>query len=317
MPTTTTITTTDERIERLNSTSTNRRIDPDDGTNAALANPVPAKPQVIPDELLSIAGVPEIAAKLTPEQRATLSREEVASIAIAGVRFEAVLTAGFARQIATAPTVGDPRITYLLHEIGEESRHSRVFLRLIEALEPRAHSPLGKPILRRLLDRGIRNIVSRPALLYTLVLAGEEIPDLFQKLASDHPDTDDVVRAINRYHRQEEARHLSFARAVLPEIWRTAAWHDRFAVRYIAPAVIKGMFETMVHPGVYATVGLPTWPTWKAANRSPKRIELRHASTQPVLKALVDAGVFPSADRAPAAWRRLTGQGGATAPVPS
>lgn len=246
----------ENRIQRLNQAAAKRVVDPDE---EIVGSPGPG--QVLPDELLSVAGLD---LDLTPDQRAKLSREEVASIAIEGVRFEAVLTAGFGLQIAGSPSVLDPRVTFLLHEIGEETRHSRLFIRLIEALEPTADNPLDRPLFRRLMRIGVRNIIRRPALLYTLVLAGEEIPDLMQKLAAEHPETDGFVRDINRYHRMEEARHLSFARALLPEIWAKAAWHDRLAVRFVAPFVITGMFETLVHPGVYESIGLPGWPTWKA-----------------------------------------------------
>lgn len=286
------------RIERLNAAAARRVIDPDAEIPGG-----PGDGQVLPDELLSVAGLD---LDLTPDQKAKLSREEIASIATEGVRFEAVLTAGFALEIAGSPRVGDPRVTFLLHEIGEESRHSRLFIRLIEGLQPTAKNPLDKPILRRLMRLGVRNIIRRPALLHTLVLGGEEIPDLMQRLASEHPDTDEFVRAVNKYHRLEEARHLSYARAVLPEVWRKASWHDRYAVRRIAPLVIKGMFETLVHPGVYGSIGLPAFETWKAANRTPQRVALRYEATRPVLDALIDGGAI-EADRVPVRWQRLCG----------
>ena len=89
-----------------------------------------------------------------------------------------------------------------------------------------------------------------------MVLAGEEIPDLLQKLAADHPDTDPLLAALNRYHRTEEARHLSFARTVLPEAWARAGWIERQRVRFAAPLMIDQLWKAFVHPGVYATVGL-------------------------------------------------------------
>ena len=302
----TTPTTTATRIERLNNAAANRVVDPDKDLHGA-----PEDGQIIADELLSTAGLD---LELTPEQRAKLSREEIASIAGEGVRFEAVLTAGFGLEIATAPSLADPRVTFLLHEIGEESRHSRLFIRVIDALAPTAKNPLDRPALRVLMRRAVQHIVRRPALLYTLVLGGEEIPDLLQKLASEHPDTDEFVRAVNKYHRMEEARHLSFARAVLPEVWAKATWHDKYAVRRIAPLAIKGMFETLVHPGVYEAIGLPGWKTWKAVNRSPQRIALRHEATRPVLNALIDAGVF-TRGRIPKRWRALCGVDASGAPA--
>ncbi|HVF31512.1 MAG TPA: diiron oxygenase [Acidimicrobiales bacterium] len=297
----------DDRIERLNTASARRVINPDTELAGALG-----PGQVLPDELLSTAGLD---LDLTPEQKIVLAREEIASITDAGIRFEAVLTAGFALQIATTPgSVADPRVEYLLHEIGEESRHSRLFARVHEQCAPTAPNPLGSPLVSKVMRFGVQRIISLPSLLYTLVLAGEEIPDLFQKKAAEHPDTDPFLREVNKYHRLEEARHLSFARAVLPEIWAEASLAEKVAVRRVAPFVIRGMFETLVQPGVYAAVGLPTWSTWKAVNRTPERIALRHESLRPVVRALLEAGVFRG-DRVNRRWQALCGVDAAGRPL--
>lgn len=277
--------TTTRRIERLNTASANRVLDPDVDVPGALD----LDRQIIPDELLSIAGLD---VDLTAEQRRTLAREEMASMFDNGFRFEAVLNAGFSFLLTTAPDLTDPRITYMLHEMGEETRHQRLFVRIIEQLQPTAPKPMDKPVFRLIERVGFRQIISRPALLFTLVLAGEEAPDLFQKLASEHPETDPFIRDVSRYHRSEEARHLGFARAVFPETWATASWRDRFAVRHVAPVVVGQMFDFLVQPGVYRTVGLPDWDTWKAVRQTPERIALRRQATRPVLEVLLDAGVF-------------------------
>ena len=66
------------RIERLNRASA-RLIDPDADLPGAVG-----EGQLLPDELLSIHQLPEFQ-DLTPEQKATLSREEIASIVDAGI----------------------------------------------------------------------------------------------------------------------------------------------------------------------------------------------------------------------------------------
>lgn len=198
------MTATAERVERLNRASLKRVIEPDVDLPGALGDG-----QLMPDELLSTAGLD---LDLTVDQRRTLSREEVASMFSAGIRFEAILEMGFARQVAYAPDLTDPRVTYLLHEMGEETRHQRVFARLVSQIDPQASNPLDGKVWVDRLDRfGSGWITRHPAMLYVLVLAGEEIPDRMQKLASEHPDTDPFLAEVNRYHRQEEARHLSFA----------------------------------------------------------------------------------------------------------
>ena len=293
---------TSERVERLSRLSAKRIIDPDADLPGSIGDG-----QVLPDELLSVHGLD---LDLTDEQRRVLSREEVASILTAGIRFEAILEAGFAFRIATAPELTDPRITYLLHEIGEETRHQRMFQRVLAQLQPRSRNPMETwPIIGRLERAGTRWITRLPAMLFVSVLGGEEIPDLLQKKASEHPDTDPFLAEVNRYHRQEEARHLSFAKAVLPEVWAEATRLDRFVVRQVAPRSIDQMFRFMVHPAVYAEIGLPGWATWMAANRTSQRIALRHEATRPVLDAVIDAGILRQ-DRIPKAWQQLCGVDG-------
>ncbi|MEJ7582840.1 MAG: diiron oxygenase [Acidimicrobiales bacterium] len=286
------------KIKRLSTASAKRVIEPDEDVPGHVG-----PGQIIPDELLSTAGLD---LELTADQRRTLSREEVGSITKAGIAFEAVLEAGFALEIAFAKDLTDPRVVFLLHEIGEETRHQRIFIRMVEDLQPKAVHPLDRHLFRLIERKAITRIIQKPAMLYTLVLGGEEIPDLIQKRAGEHPDTDPFVQAVNRYHRQEEARHLSFARAILPEVWAKASRVERLLVRRIAPRIIAGMFDMLVHPGVYETIGLPGWDTWNQVRRSPKRVALRHEATRPVLSAVMESGAIVPG-KVPLAWRSLCG----------
>jgi hypothetical protein len=290
-----------ERVARLNVVSGRRAVDPD--THLPWGTLGPGR--VLADELLSIDGLD---VETTPEQRARLSREEVAAMLAMGVRFEAVLAAGFARMVADAPDLADPRVTYMLHEIGEETRHSRAFLRVIHELGPITRDPFDRPVLRWAIHRLTRCIARHDALLLVMTLAGEEIPDLMQKRAAEHPETDPMLAALNRYHRQEEARHLSFARTVLPEAWARAGVVERTVIRHVAPVLIGMLWQNFVHPGVYAAAGLPTWTTWNAVQRLPKRVAFREEATRPVLDAVLDAGAIHRG-RVPRGWRRLCGVG--------
>jgi hypothetical protein len=305
---------TDARVTRLNHTSSQRTVEPDTHLRWGTLGPG----QVIPDELLTLDGLALDGrpVTLTTEQKARLSREEVAAMLTMGVHFEAVLSAGFARQVAEAPTLSDPRVTYMLHEIGEEARHSRAFIRLIDELGPTAKNPIDTPVANWAVHRLTRSLAKTEALLFVMVLAGEEIPDLLQKLAAEHPDTDPLLAALNRYHRMEEARHLSFARAVLPEAWSRAGWIERQRVRFAAPLMIDQLWKAFVHPGVYATVGLPTWRTWKAVAELPRRVELRKLATRPVLETLLDADIIRRG-RVPRGWRTLCGVDRRGVPVQS
>ena len=91
---------------KLNTASVRRVIEPEE----AFAWEKLGDGQLIPDALLSIDPDEH---GLTPEQRATLSREEVASLLESGVRFETVLIAGFALELAERRDLVDARITYV------------------------------------------------------------------------------------------------------------------------------------------------------------------------------------------------------------
>jgi para-aminobenzoate N-oxygenase AurF len=290
--------TTEERIGRLSSVSLKRVIEPD---LEILGTVGPG--QVVGDDLLSIAGTD---ITLDADQRAKLAREEVAAITQMGVVLEGLLTAALGVYVAEHPNLADPRVTYALHEIGEESRHSRLFARLVTQLAPQAKNPFGGRA-GRAFQRWIGRAMQRDQLLMTiLVLAGEEIPDLIQQRSLASPDTDPFLRQVNQYHRQEEARHVAFARLLLSEFWVSASRRQRRRARRMAPFLIRGLFEILVHPGVYETVGLPGWRTWITVNRSANRVALRQDATRPVLQALIDAGAIPGT-RVPRAWRNLTG----------
>ena len=284
----------DARVERLSSASLRRVIEPHLEVTGALT-----KEQVIPDDLLSVV---DLDLGLTRTQRATLAREEVASITRFGIELESVLMSGFAHRLAFSTDVTDPRFTYVLHEIGEESRHSRLFVRLLDELAPTQRDPFNSRIAALVRSRLFPLLVSRPATFDAFVLAGEEIPDLFQRLAAEHPDTDDLVRAVSRYHRLEEARHIAFARTTLGEHYRDTTWTDRWAVRWIVPIAIVTMFDAIVQPFVYPTVGLPALSTWLRVRRQPARVALRRECARAVLRALTDADVFQRG-RVPLLWR--------------
>jgi hypothetical protein len=297
----------EQRIDHLSAVSARKLIEPEDAFDFTTLSPG----RVFADELSSINGLD---LDLTEEQRARLTREELASMLAAGIRFEAVLNATFSVELADTEHLTDPRYQYMLHEVGEETRHQRAFLRLIEQLQPKARNPLDHGIGRFIRGRIISSVMRHPTLFCVMLLAGEEIPDLLQKLASEHPDTDELLRAVNRYHRQEEARHLAFARLVLPERWARASRGDRWRVRHVAPFMVKMLFEGMVHPGVYATVGLPAFPTWRAANHTPQRRAIRYEATRPILRTLVELDVFGPAGVS-RGWRDLCGVDRHGAPV--
>src|SRR4029453_17842108 len=296
------------RGAKLNTASLARIIDPDKDMPGALGD----SPVLPPDLLLPTAGLDE--GVLDADAYARFSRLALAAITTSGLQFEAILMAGFGLHIVRADDYTDPRITYLLHELGEETRHSRLFIRMLEQLGEVAPNPMDNWIVENVGKRVVSQVIHRPPVMFTMVLAGEEIPDLLQKLAVHPPGTDPFVREVNRYHRQEEARHLAFARMVLPELWQRASRADRFMVHNVAPLLIREMYENMIHAGVFEAVGLPGLPTWRAARNHPGRVKVRVEATRPVLATLIEAGAIERG-RGPRASKGLCGVDSGGEPV--
>ncbi|HET7530392.1 MAG TPA: diiron oxygenase [Mycobacteriales bacterium] len=287
----------ERRVERLSHVSAKRVIEPDVEVTGEFG-----EGQLLPDELLLVAGID---VELSPEQKATLAREQVAAMLEGGIRFESTLLAGAGLLLTQWPDLTDPRVTYLLHEVGEETRHSRLFVRMIEQLRPRARNPFTTGLNARIGKRIYRLTAANPLLFCTMVLAGEEIPDLVQRRAVEHPDTDDYLRRANAYHREEEARHLAFGRMLLPEMWASSSRKDRWLVRRVAPLLVRLMMETqLTHPGIYAVVGLPPRRTAWKVNHSETQRALVAEAMRGVLKTLL-AAAPQLQGRVPRGWRRL------------
>jgi hypothetical protein len=66
------------------------------------------------------------------------------------------------------------------------------------------------------------------------------------------------------------------------------------------------MFDMMVQPFVYRTVGLPALRTWREVRRKPNRVALRRQCARAVLNALLDAGALKKGS-IPRPWRRVAG----------
>src|SRR3954451_7695963 len=291
------ITAPEQRVSRLSHGSAKRVIEPDEDVVRDFG---PA--QILPDDLLLTAGLD---LELTAKQKAILSREQVAAMLDGGIRLESVLLAGAGLLMSTWGDLTDPRVTYLLHEVGEETRHSRLFARMIGQLQPKARNPFHSGIDRRIGARLYRMTATHPLLFCVMVLAGEEYPDLVQCRAIEHPDCDDYLRRCNIYHREEEARHLAFGRMLLPELWAAAGWRERWMARRVAPLLVRLMVETQLsHPGVYAVAGLPPRRTALKVNRGAHHRSLVAEAMRGVLRSLLVAA--PELEgRVPAGWRRL------------
>jgi hypothetical protein len=231
----------------------------------------------VPPHRSSLYGTP-LWDRLTEEQRITLTRHEVASIASLGVWFETILMQLLIREYYRQdPTAAHAQ--YALTEVADECRHSVMFGRLIDRL--------GCPVYRvgrfdTALGRWIGATANGPR-MYAAILIAEEVLDTLQREAAADERVQPLVRAVSRIHVVEEARHVRYARAELARQVRAAG---RARLGFDRLVIARAAYLTgtaLIHPEVYRAVGIDPAQGRRAAWANPHhRWTLREAGRRVV-----------------------------------
>jgi hypothetical protein len=201
---------------------------------------------------------------LTEEQRITLTRHEVASIAGLGVWFETILMQllirGYYRQDPTSA-----HAQYALTEVADECRHSVMFGRMIAKLETPVYRPDG---IDQALGTWIGMTATGPR-MFAAILICEEILDTLQREAMADESVQPLVRMVSRIHVVEEARHVRYAREELARQVR-AAGRGRLAFDRVVIGRAAYLCGTrLIHPAVYRSVGIDPAVGRRAARANP------------------------------------------------
>ena len=274
-----------ERVaDRLLRSTATRAYDPDVDIDWS-APLVPGKRYVLPHRC-SLFGT-ELFDQLTPEQQIELGKHEVVSVASTGIFLEAVLM----RMLAKVAYLGDPmssHIQYALAELGEETRHTIMFAKMIERLGTPHYSP-PKIVLR--LGRILTAIATGPS-LWGAILIGEEIIDRLQREIVDDESIQPLIRMISKIHIVEEARHVGFARA---ELARSVAATSKVAMLYHRLALARTAFvvsRIMINPKVYKAVGLNPREARRAALANPYHRATLYYGGEKLVAFLAQAGLI-------------------------
>ena len=201
-------------------------------------------------ERMSLYGTP-LWDRLTDEQRIELSKHEVASVASVGLWFEILLMQLLLKDVYRSdPT--DPRTHFALTEIADECRHSTMFGRAIGRFGVPAYGP--RPQVRRLAK--VFPLIARGAGAYASVLIGEEPIDRWQREQMNDERIQPMVRMVSRIHVLEEARHVAFAREELEKAVARMGRTERLVQQTVTAQAAFVMMRSLVHPDVYAAVGI-------------------------------------------------------------
>jgi hypothetical protein len=94
------------------------------------------------------------------------------------------------------------------------------------------------------------------ALSYLLILAIEEMLDHANRLTMKDERVHSLSRQIAKLHVLEEARHVSFAKSYLAEVWAALSDEDRSTVREAAPVLVNEIVALSLNPDVFEQLGI-------------------------------------------------------------
>ena len=204
----------------------------------------------LPPEKLPLFGTAQWEA-MTEAERRTYSRHECAAVCAAGIWFENKLMQIVLRHLATLP-VTDPSHRYLLVEVADECRHSTMFGEYIR----RAGTPAYAPETGGSGLDAVDDLPGGRAMGYLLILAVEELLDTTNRATMRDASLHPVSQQIAKLHVLEEARHVSFAKTYLMEMWPTLPESERADAAAIAPIAVDYVAQLMVNDDVYAELGI-------------------------------------------------------------
>jgi P-aminobenzoate N-oxygenase AurF len=187
---------------------------------------------------------------MTDTERHAYSRHECASLLAAGIWFENKLMQIVLRHLFEV-SVTDPSHRYLLTEVADECRHSMMFGEYIRRAGTPEYAPaklagLGDP----------DTLPGGRAMGYLLILAAEEVLDVCNRATMKDPDVHQVSREIAKLHVLEEARHVSFAKTFLLNVWPTLDDDVRIRASEFAPIAVGVIASLLVNDDVYAELGI-------------------------------------------------------------
>ncbi|HSP38111.1 MAG TPA: diiron oxygenase [Frankiaceae bacterium] len=235
--------------------------------------------------------------RMPEEQRIELTKHEVASIASVGIWFETILTQMLVRSLYDR-SMTDAHARFAFTEIADECRHSMMFGRMIETLGCPDYGP-GR--LAHVLARPFKSL-SNGTLTFAAALYAEEVLDALQREAMSDERIQPLVRAVNRIHIIEEARHMRYARDETARQVAGLGPLERMSSRAVLTVVAGMSTARLVHPCVYASVGLDPREAREAANTNPHWAATKRFAARKAVDFFTDLGLITSADRR--VWRR-------------
>ncbi len=249
--------------------------------------PLPEGMAYLPYDKVSLYGTP-MWEQMSEEQRAELSKQEIASVASTGLWFEIILMQmlirySYHRDARAAQT------QYALTEVGDETRHVIMFAKMLEAMDAPHYRP------NALLHHAARvyKATARGPMVFGPVLVAEEMTDRLQRTTMHDESIHPLIRMVNRIHVVEEARHVRFAREELarsvPQLGKIKLAWNQLVTAVVAVAVA----DSLVSPHVYANAGLDAKEARRQAKANPNFAATKKWMAEKIMAFLNENGMVP------------------------
>lgn len=257
--------------QRLCVLSEERRTDPETLFSWAAT---PNRDRIATSSVLCALDGHPVLGTLTDEQMWKMHLLEAAQFFAVNIAGERALCAGIRSRLHDDTLRNAHVDAYLSHFLLEEEEHTRLFERF-------CHTYVGSvfPCLQPRFHREHAD-GEEDFLFFARVLLFEEIADVYNRHVAGDDAVWSLVRAIHRYHSEDEARHLAFGRTVVADLWEehAHAWPvdvlDR--VRAHLVAFREATLRSYVNPRVFRDAGIPgdAFVLREEVLRSPARAEL-------------------------------------------
>jgi hypothetical protein len=287
----------DHGAARLLTASARHSLDPD--LEVDWSAPVDPEGWAVPPERVSLYGT-GLWDDLDDDARRTLARHEAASLLSVGLWFEVLLMQMLTRY-AYDLDLRRPHAQYALTEVGDETRHSVMFARTVEALDCPDYRPHGR--LHRV--GGWYGHLGAGASMFASVLVAEEATDRLQRESMHDERVLPLMRSVARVHVVEEARHVRFAREELARLVPTLSSAQLEKERWLTALVGTEVVNSLWQARIYRSVGLSGRVGRTAARANPHHRETKRFMLEKVLAFLSEVDMVGGPSER--LWRRALG----------
>ncbi len=247
----------------------------------------------LPDAALSLYGLPEYDA-LAPVVRRRLSQYEFINTLCCGLWLESLFLQRLAQELHSG--MARAEYEYVLHQVREESGHSLMFLRVIEA----SGLPLPEGAWRcpALTGAVARRAPVKGDFFRLAMLIGEHVPDTFNRWLRRQAGVHPVVAQICTVHVVDEARHIAYARSGLERPSPVCGAVKRRMLSVSARVLLARLARLFYFPSArfYELAGLDDGAAWRRkALANPARARFVEERLRPTAKLLGSYGLHAPA----------------------